>query len=101
MLVAIVLLGTAVVATLAGVNAVVVGSRVERDHSRAQQWLQSASENLRASVRRGCDTYTESQIRAYYQDSVIRAAADNPNGWADDRIEIVPPVKVWNGEDYL
>jgi hypothetical protein len=101
LLIAVVLVGSAVVATLAAVNAVVVGTRVERDHARAQQWLQSASENVRAVVRRGCDTYTEAQIRAYYQDVVIRGAADNPTGWADSQIEVVSPVKVWDGEDYL
>lgn len=99
LLVSIVLLGTVVVGVLTAVRASVIGSKLERDHAKAHQWLQSASENVRATQRWGCDTYTEAQIRSHYQD-ILRAAADNPSGWPDDRIEIVGPIKFWDGEDY-
>jgi prepilin-type N-terminal cleavage/methylation domain-containing protein len=100
-LVAVVLLGTAVVGTLAAVRATVIGTRLERDHAKAHQWLQSASENVRGTVRWGCDTYTETQIREHYQNEVVRLPANNPTDWPDERIEIVRPVKVWDGEQYL
>jgi Tfp pilus assembly protein PilX len=99
LLVSIVLLGTVVVGVLTAVRASVIGSKLERDHAKAHQWLQSASENVRATQRWGCDTYTEAQIRTHYQD-IIRAAADNPSGWPDDRIVVVGPIKFWDGEDY-
>src|SRR5690606_9875309 len=45
-LVAIVLLGTVVVGTLAGVRATLLSSAVDRDHANAHAWLQSASDLL-------------------------------------------------------
>ena len=100
-LVAVVLLGTVVVGILTATRATVIGSRLERDHAKAHQWLQSAAENVQLVDRIGCDLpNTEASIRSSYQ-STIRSASDNPAGWADDRIEIVAPIKFWDGEDYL
>jgi hypothetical protein len=100
-LVAVVLLGTVVVSILTATRAIVIGSHLERDHAKAHQWLQSASENVQLVDRIGCDLpNTEASIRGSYQDT-IRLASDNPTGWADDRIEIVAPIRFWDGEDYL
>ncbi len=99
-LVAVVLLGTLIVGILTAVRTTIIGTQLERDHAKAHQWLQSAAENVRSTVRYGCDTYTEAQIRLHYQNDVIRLPANNPTGWADDRIEVVLPVKVWDGEQY-
>ena len=55
LLVAIVLLGTVVVGVLAAVRATVIGTRVERDHSKAQQWLQSAVGVIEAQDFASCD----------------------------------------------
>lgn len=101
LLVAIVLLGTVIIGVLTAVRTTVIGTRLERDHAKAQQWLQSASENVRGTVRWGCDTYTEAEIRLHYQTDVIRLPANNPTGWPDNQIQVVRPVKVWNGEQYL
>jgi hypothetical protein len=101
LLVAIVLLGTAVIGMLAAVRASVLGSRVERDHATAHQWLQSASEVVRDTPRLGCDAMTEAEIRDSYQ-STIRTEAPAPAGWSDPTlIEVVPPIKFWDGEEYL
>ena len=101
MLVAIVLLGTAMVGTLAAVRASIIGSRVERDHAMAHQWLQSASEVVRDTPRLGCDAMSEAAIRASYQ-ATIRTEAPAPAGWNDSTlIEIIPPIRFWDGEQYL
>jgi hypothetical protein len=100
-LVAIVLLGTAMIGTLAAVRASIIGSRVERDHAMAHQWLQSASEVVRDTPRLGCDAMTEPAIRSSYQ-TTIRAEAPAPAGWNDATlIEIIPPIRFWDGEQYL
>jgi Tfp pilus assembly protein PilV len=49
-LVSVVLLGTVGLAVLAGLQMTLLGSAIERDHARAQQWLQSASELLTNEV---------------------------------------------------
>lgn len=104
-LVAIVLLGTAVVATLTAMRATVIGTRLERDHSRAQQWLESAVGALQATDRLDCDVilagYTsgEASVRGEYQEQ-IRLLVQNPPGWADSQITVVQPVKVWDGTRY-
>ena len=101
LLVSIVLLGTAIVGTLAAVRASVIGSRVERDHAMAHQWLQSASEVVRGTSRLGCDVLSETQIRTSYE-STIRSEAPAPAGWNDSTlIEIVPPIRFWDGAAYL
>lgn len=101
LLVAVVILGTAVVGVLAATRAAIMGSQTQRDHSKAHQWLQSASERVQTIDRIGCDApNTEASIRSAYETS-IRTATDNPAGWVDSQIEIVGPIRFWDGEDYL
>lgn len=105
-LVSIVLIGTVMISVLGALQISIIGSRVERDHARAHQWLQSAIGVLQAAPRVSCDelgTYStgEQNVRAEYQ-SVIRSdAVLIPPGWADKQLDIVPSVKVWNGDKYL
>jgi len=105
-LVAIVLLGGAVAATLNTLAATVIGTRSERDHSRAFQWLQSATGVLQAAPRVGCelvagDSYAsgEQKVRLVYQD-VIRNGVINPPDWQDYQLTIVEPVQTWDGTRY-
>ena len=106
-LVAVVLLGTTVVATLGALSSTVLGSATERDHSRAYQWLQSAVGILKAADRVGCDlgpadaAYTsgEQKVRLIYQ-QVMRDQVVNPTGWADYQLKVVQPVQVWDGTQY-
>jgi hypothetical protein len=101
MLVAIVLLGIGVVGTLTAVRASVMGSRIERDHAMAHQWLQSASEVVRDTPRLGCDAMAEAAIRNSYQ-ATIRTNAPAPDGWSDATlIDIIPPIRFWDGQQYL
>ena len=99
-LVSIVLLGTTVIGVLAAVRTSVIGARLESDHAKAQQWLQSASENVRDIERLGCDTNLEDVIRSTYQ-AQLQAGGDNPPGWQDDRLEIIEPIQFWDGTQYL
>jgi type II secretory pathway pseudopilin PulG len=96
--VSVTLLGTGGVSMLGAMTATVTASAYERDHSRAQVWLQSAIEELQAADRQGCDQGEET-VRANYL-SLLRAEVINPPGWADSQLTIEKPVKAWDGEKY-
>jgi type II secretory pathway pseudopilin PulG len=96
--VSILLLGTSGVSMLDALQATVHASKYERDHSRAQVWLQSAIEELQAAERQGCDQGEET-VRAAYL-AVVRDNVVNPPGWSDSQLTIQKPVKVWDGERY-
>jgi len=92
------LLGTAGVSMLSALTATVSASKYERDHSRAQVWLQSAIEEVQAADRQGCDLGEATVRSAYLQH--IRENVVNPPGWSNRQVDIVMPVKVWDGEHY-
>ena len=50
LLVAVVLLGTIVVATLAGLRAAIVAGTVDENHSKTYAWLQTASDAIATTV---------------------------------------------------
>jgi hypothetical protein len=86
----------------------VIGTRVERDHAKAYQWLQSANGVLQAAPRVGCDfdaavdapySSGEEKMRLRYQD-IVRGQVVNPPGWEDRQLEVLYPVKVWDGNRY-
>jgi type II secretory pathway pseudopilin PulG len=96
--VSVLLLGTSGVSMLSALTATVAASKYERDHARAQVWLQSAIEELQAADRQGCDQ-GEATVRAAYLQH-IRDNVINPPGWADSQVDIAMPVKAWDGERY-
>jgi len=106
-LLAVILLSTAVLATLMALRTTLTSSALERDHAKAYQWLQSAVGVLKASDRVGCDlgpddtAYAtgEEKVRLKYQ-QIIRDGVINPEGWADYQLRIVGPVEVWDGTQY-
>lgn len=107
-LVTIVLLGTVGVAALAALRMTVIGTRTERDHSRAYQWLQSADGVLQEAERVSCAfdpaadapyTSGEEKVRLEYED-LIRTKVANPPGWNDHQITVLRPVKTWDGSRY-
>jgi prepilin-type N-terminal cleavage/methylation domain-containing protein len=107
-LIAIVLLGTAAVSVVGALQVSIIGTRLERDHAKAYQWLQSSDGVLQAAARVGCDfnpvldapyTSGEQKARIEYQ-NLIRAGVVNPSGWDDSQIIIIPPIKVWDGNQY-
>lgn len=97
-LVAIVLLGSAIAGTLGTLLTATLGGEIHRDHSRAHAWLQSASDILYAEPKTACSATAvdkgESAVRSAY-DAVIDAVP-NPPDWNDWQIRVVPPVKFWN-----
>jgi hypothetical protein len=99
-LVSIVLIGTAVVATLGALRVSVIGGTIHRDHANAHAWLQSASDVLYASEREDCDTSLpdggRSQIIDVYQ-PVVDAVA-NPESWTNSQIRVVG-LEFWNASD--
>ncbi len=105
-LVSIVLIGTVMVAVLGALQISVTGSRIERDHARAHQWLQSAIGAVQSADRVPCDqlgAYAtgEENVRNTYQDVIRGSSVLIPPGWAETQLEIVPTVKVWDGDQYL
>jgi prepilin-type N-terminal cleavage/methylation domain-containing protein len=99
-LVTIVLLGTVSVAVLAGLRATVIGTRIERDHSKAQQWLQSAVGVIEAKNFAKCSTLnlTGTDVRDAYQTEVDAKAA-RPYGFNGAMTVFVP--EVWDGATFV
>jgi prepilin-type N-terminal cleavage/methylation domain-containing protein len=106
LLVAIVLLGTVIVAVLTALRATVIATTVERDHSKSQQWLQSAVGVLEAAPFGDCTATTAAQvptsyntIRTDYENS-IRSLATRPEGFVAPAQISVTSIDVWNGTAY-
>jgi hypothetical protein len=99
-LVSIVLLGTAVVFILVAVRVSVIGTRLERDHSKAHQWLQSAVGVIEDEPFGDCVTVSTDKavIILQYQTS-IDSQAGRPDGF-DGTIEITD-LDVWNGQGWV
>lgn len=103
-LVSVVLISTAVIATLTTLRISIVGGTVHRDHSNAHAWLQSASDRLYAAPKEDCSTTPappvgdggKSAILAKYRPIVDQV--DNPADWLNWQIRIVD-VKFWNASD--
>lgn len=96
--IAILLIGLTATASLVTLRTSVKASTTNRDHSNAHAWLQSATDVLYGAERRDCGTTTaseESAVRAYYQ-QIVRETT-NPAGWPPENIEVVAPVKFWDG----
>lgn len=108
LLVSIVLLGTAVVAALTAVRMTVIGSAIERDHSKAQQWLQSAVGVIEGENFADCNTVSVDgpAIRAAYQDAVDWDATTNPDGakppfgFEGGTLTVSEPL-VWDGSGFV
>ena len=105
LLIAIVLLGTVGLAVLVTFRVTIIGTRLERDHARALQWLQSAGAVVQQMPRESCklgpsDTaYAtgEQKVRERYQ-WAIQNLVENPPEWEPDQLTVVAPVQVWNGK---
>jgi hypothetical protein len=87
LLVAVVLLGTIVVAALAGLRASITGTAVDEDSARAQAWLQAATDDVHATTYLACDSNTTAAIEAAYQAAVD--GSTRPAGWGSATITLV------------
>jgi hypothetical protein len=104
LLVAIVLLGLVVVGVLAAVRTTVIGSATERDHSKAQQWLQSAVGVIEAQTFASCDplAINGATVEATYQAAVDDplTGAKQPYGFTGASMDVQTP-EVWDGDSFV
>jgi hypothetical protein len=92
-IISIVLLGTIVSATLAGLATTINASALDRDHANAHAWLQTGADMLYARDLINCGTMDPdpatdmAMIAAEYEATVQQT--DNPEGWSDANIQVV------------
>jgi Tfp pilus assembly protein PilV len=95
-LIAVVLMGTIVASGLALLITTITGTELDRDHSNAHAWLQTASDMLYAREPENCDpnltdpTAIETRraaIIAAYQTTIQQT--DNPESWPAANIQVV------------
>ncbi len=90
--------------TLVAIAVTVRGSVSHRDLTNAQEWLQSASDNLQGQPRQDCDNVggvageAAARIRSTYQTYV--QTVSSPDGWAPSQITVLNPVLFWDGDQY-
>lgn len=93
--IAIMLMGTVVAATMTMLTGTVTATRLNRDHSNAHAWLQTASDMLYARELERCSgdalappmSVQRAAIMADYQQTVRET--QNPEGWASSNIEVI------------
>lgn len=90
--IAVVLLGTVVTATLTALTSTISASALDRDHANAHAWLQTAADMLYATDVWDCDSANPPATEitdaiAYYQ--TLASNTDNPEGWAASNIEVI------------
>lgn len=92
LLVAIVLIGTSVIATLAALQATTRATITDRDHAKSLEWLQAAADEVYNAPRVAC--YAQSspgasanQAIADYETAV--QSAQRPAGWDTATIDVV------------
>ena len=114
-LVAITLLGTVIGAVIASLFVSVKATAYERDHAKAQQWLQAAVGVIEAVEFSECDRtlINEELVKKDYQDAITVGKVDT-NGdtvvnsddgakrpWQYEGELTVVAVDVWDGENYV
>jgi len=104
-LVAIVLIGTAVVAVLTAVRATVLATAVAREHSRAGQWLESAAEAIEVAPFGDCSVVSgvpQSSVDALDDYNEAVQSVPVPQGWEDYELAVqrTTDIDVWNGSSW-
>lgn len=92
-LVAVVLLGLAVVATLTALRTTIVGSDVNKDHANAHAWLQAAADAVHAAVYEECDVDGDPDPLNEYQ--MVVDAVTVPDDWVGGTITVTD-VDFWS-----
>ena len=115
MLVAVTLMGTVVVAVVASVGVTVKATAYERDHAKAQQWLQAAVGVIEAVDFASCDplVVNGTNVQKAYQDAVTVNKVDtNGDGlvttddgarrpWQYEGVLAVQVPDVWDGSKFV
>ncbi|MAT07194.1 MAG: hypothetical protein CL424_19350 [Acidimicrobiaceae bacterium] len=109
--IAVVLVGMVLTVVLGAAQASIIGTRLERDHAKSYQWLQSANGVLQAADRVSCEhdpvnvpgdaafANGEDKVRSTYEQT-LRTGVVNPPEWADHQLSVLYPVMVWDGSRY-
>jgi type II secretory pathway pseudopilin PulG len=105
LLVAIVLLGTVVVAVLAAVRVTIIATTTEREHSRAAQWLQSAEKAIDSAPFGNCSLVLgvpQSSFNALQEYNAAVQAVPVPVGWSANQISVqrATDIDVWDGDSW-
>lgn len=101
LLVAIVLLGTAIIGTLTALRATIIGTTVSRDQSKAQQWLQSAAGVIEGEDYSDCTaSLDENTVKSDYQ-TAIDAEATAPFDFTPQHQINVADIDVWDGTRFV
>ena len=104
LLVAIVLLGTVVIAVLTAVRVTVIATTTEREHSRAEQWLESAAEELEITPFGNCNVSLGVAASAAAAHASYEAAVEGapvPAGWDPSQISVATEIYVWDGSSWV
>lgn len=103
-LISLVLLGTVLIATLTAMRTTIIATSIERDHSKAQQWLQSAIGIIEDVDFGDCSDVALSgpQIEAAYQDAIDDpvTGAQQPYNFVGATIDVFEP-DVWDGSQWV
>ena len=100
-LVAITLMGTVGVSVLVALQVTIIGSRIERDHARAHQWLQSSTEVLVNDITwESCDNHSAAWLQGYYQSALQSSSALVPDGFVSTDLQI-PVLVEFAGPDNI
>jgi prepilin-type N-terminal cleavage/methylation domain-containing protein len=97
-LIAIVVMGLVISATLSLLRVTVMASATDRDHSNAHAWLQTAADVLYARPLEPCApanalATNKAAIIATYESTLQQT--DNPEGWPDANIKVVD-LQFWS-----
>ena len=100
-LVAVVLIGVAGVATLGAMAATARGSAVNKSATSGVLWLQSAEDFLATAPFSACVVGNETQVGVDYLNQLASASAPpSSQGWAQSQLTLVQPVLFWNGSQF-
>lgn len=88
-----VITGTLVVATLSLLTGTIGASAIDRDHSNAHAWLQTASDMLYAREPVHCDEASRTAIIAAYQATIQET--ENPEHWPQGGIRVID-LRFWH-----
>lgn len=97
-LVAVVLLGTVVLATLTALRTTIVGSETNKDHASAHAWLQAAADAIHNSIYASCAGVSSDVADVTDAYESVLAMVAPPTDWASATIEITN-VAFWGTND--
>lgn len=96
LLVAVVLLGTAVVSVLVALQASTVASTTDAEHARAFVYLQEASDAVFLSPRMSCLDGTDADLIDHYDDAFV--GLTRPEGWGSVT-PVITKIEFLNASD--